>query len=163
MRIKYLFILLVTLTALSACAVINPHYDAPSVGLKSLRMVPGKSGAIPEFEIGLHLINPNSSTLPLRGIFYTISLDGERILSGVTNTISPVKGYGEADITIRATIDLLGGVQLINRFLRGDKPSAEYTFTAKIDTGKFLSPMTIEEKGRLPLFENDRRSKKEEL
>ncbi len=86
MRIKYFYILLVAIAALSACALIKPHYETPGVGLKSFRMVPGKT-------------------------------------------------------------------------LRGHNPSAEYTFTAKIDTGGFLSPMTIEEKGRLPLFAGE----KEEL
>ncbi len=105
--------------------------------------------------VTLQVINPNRDTLPVRGIFYAISLGDQRIISGVTNSIPPIKGYGQADIVVSANVNLLGGILLVNRFLQGNVPSMEYTFTAKVDVGKMMPPVIVKEKGRLFSLEKE--------
>lgn len=149
MKKRITLILLCLFITLPSCATFKPHYQTPSVGLKNFRMIPGEKGMLPEFEIILHLINPNRNSLPLHGIVYTISLEEEKLLTGVANDLPTIKGYGAADIPLHATVNLLGGIQLINKFFRGDQAAMKYSFEAKIDTGRFSSPLTIQEKGQL--------------
>lgn len=163
MKRTIILFLLCTLCTLSSCALLKPDYESPSVGLKSFRMLPASQGMLPEFEIGLHLINPNRNALPLEGIFYTISLEGEKLLSGVAHDLPTVQGYGEADIFFHATIDLIGGIQLMNKLLNGHQPTMKYSFTAKIDTGRLSPPLTIREEGNLRSLYGGGQGGREEL
>ncbi len=142
-------IMLISVFIISSCAPISPHYQQPSVGLKSFRIIPNPKGVLPEFEIGLHIINPNRRSIPLKGVFYTISLEDEKLLSGVANNLPTIKGYGETDINLHATVDLVGGLQLINKLLKKQQATMKYTFSARIDTGMFSPPLHIKEEGNL--------------
>ena len=67
---------------LSGCAGIQTGYDTPTVSLTSFRLIPGES-IVPKFEIGLRIINPNRDALELDGLFYSITIEDNNILSGV--------------------------------------------------------------------------------
>lgn len=153
MKSKNLFFFILFLC--SSCALITTHYEQPSVSVKHFQIINGKTSSFPGFMVTLQVINPNRDTLPVRGIFYAISLGDQRIISGVTNSIPPIKGYGQADIVVSANVNLLGGILLVNRFLQGNVPSMEYTFTAKVDVGKMMPPVIVKEKGRLFSLEKE--------
>lgn len=143
-----MFCILCSIFLQSGCARFTPGYDEPSVGLKTFRLLPAE-GLIPTFEIGLHIINPNSEPLRIKGIYYTIAVEGHRVLAGVADDLPEIKGYGEADITIEATVDLLSGVRLLRSLLIEPATTFAYTFNAKLDMGPFLPTMNIVEKGQL--------------
>ena len=67
---------------LQACATLDPDYEEPVVTISSFRALPSE-GAMPSFEIGLHILNPNSSSLQLEGIVYTVSVQGHDLVKGV--------------------------------------------------------------------------------
>ena len=86
---------------LSACAGLGT-YEEPTVTVSSFRALPSE-GAMPQFEIGLTVINPPRDPLKLEGISYTISLDGHDIIKGVGNRLPDIEGYGTGQMTVTAS------------------------------------------------------------
>lgn len=139
--------LLLILLILGGCAKFSSNYEEPTVGLKTFRLIPTES-IVPTFEIGLHIINPNREPLDISGLYYTVAIEGHKVLAGVASDLPEIKGYGEGDITIEATVDLLSGAKLIRSLLVQPTTTFEYTFNAKLDLGPFIPTMNIVEKGQ---------------
>ncbi|MEJ2057693.1 MAG: LEA type 2 family protein [Desulfofustis sp.] len=135
---------------LSGCAVMQSGYDPPSVSLTSFRFIPGDS-IVPKFEVGLRILNPNRDALELEGLFYSISIADNDIISGVANELPIIEGYGEEDILLEAVVDVIGGAKLLQSLLRSQKGSIDYGFTAKLDLGALQPPLRVSEKGEFSL------------
>jgi LEA14-like dessication related protein len=147
-QISHLITILFIFFSLTGCTRFTPNYEEPTVGLKTFRLIP-TDGIVPTFEIGLHIINPNRDSLAVKGLFYTVAIEGHNVLAGVANNLPEIKGYGEEDITIEATVDLLSGAKLIRSLLIQPTTKFQYTFNAKLDMGTFLPTMNIVEKGQI--------------
>jgi len=141
---------LFALLALSGCATLQPGYETPTVTVNSFRTLPGE-GVAPRFEIGLRILNPNRSPLKLHGIAYSVHLEGHRLLAGVANDLPEVAPYGEADITLDAGVDLLGGIGLIGDLLQASRKSLSYRLEAKLDIGPLQPAIRVNHEGQLSL------------
>ncbi|MFW2365626.1 MAG: LEA type 2 family protein [Desulforhopalus sp.] len=148
------FFLLILLFLLSGCAGVSSNYDPPVIGINSFRLLPSET-ITPQFEIGLHLVNPNSESLHLSGIAYSVSLEDHKILLGVANDLPTIEPYGEGNITLVATADLLSGAKLLTSLLNNPRSSVSYTFSAKLDVGRFGPPIHIIEEGLFAPLENN--------
>ena len=138
-----------TLT-LAGCASMGPDYETPTVTVSSFRALPSE-GALPAFEIGLRVINPNREALVLQGVSYTVSLAGHEIIKGVANDLPVVDGYGEGEFMLTASANLFAGIRLITDLMRNDAGSLEYEFEAKLDTGGFWRAVRVKEFGEISL------------
>lgn len=147
---KYLIVALLTLS-LAACAGLSSNYEKPQVNVTSITLAPDVSGVAPRFNIGLQVINPNRSALPLVGMNYSVEVEGNRILSGAEPNLPRIEGYSSADIVIQASPDLLGSARLINQLLSGQRDKLNYLFKARFDVGSLMPYINIEEEGILSL------------
>ena len=96
---------------LQACAGLRPGYEIPTVTVSSFRALPSQ-GVLPNFEIGLEVVNPNAEALRLRGISYGISLGGHELIKGVGNDLPVIAAYGQGEFKLTASANLLAGMQL---------------------------------------------------
>lgn len=135
---------------LSACASVRPGFEKPTVTVSSFRAVPG-SGAVPKFEIGLHVINPNAEPLKLRGVAYTISLEGQNLIKGVANQLPVIEAYGEGDVLLTASANLLAGARMFSKLLSGPQDSVRWGLEAKLDVGALVPTIRIREAGEFSL------------
>ncbi|WP_417549128.1 LEA type 2 family protein [Methylophaga sp.] len=142
---------LLAIVFLSGCASWSPSYEKPQVNITSFSFAPESNGLAPRFIIGLQIINPNRNALPLEGMSYSVEVENNRVLSGATPDLPRVPGYGMADFTIEASPDLLGSARLINRLLSSQANSLDYTFKAKLDMGRLVPYLNIEESGQFDL------------
>ncbi|MDB2705058.1 LEA type 2 family protein [Pseudomonadota bacterium] len=140
-QFSYLLLLL-----LSACATLSPNFEKPQVTITSFSLAP-ETGAVPSFDIGLRIVNPNSTALPLVGMSYSVEVEGNRILSGAKPNLPKISAYETADIFIKATPDLLGSARLIQQLLSTKSNSLSYLFKAKLDAGSLMPYINIEESG----------------
>ncbi len=76
---------------LAGCAGLRPGYETPTVTVKSFRAIPSE-GMLPEFEIDLHVVNPNREPLKLVGVSYTVTLEGHELIRGVGNELPVIGG-----------------------------------------------------------------------
>jgi LEA14-like dessication related protein len=145
---KY-FILALALLG-SACTSLRPEFEQPTVTVNSFRILKTESFA-PHFEIGLHIVNPNRDELRLRGISYTVHLEGHKVLTGVANDLPVIEAYGEVDVLVSAWVDLFNSVQLILDLIRDRNESFSYQLDAKLDPGGFQPSIRIRKQGEIQL------------
>ncbi len=124
--------------------------EKPKVNITSFRALPA-STLVPEFEIGLHVINPNRVALPLKGIVYTVSVEGHQLLTGVSNQLPEIPAYGEGDVRLKASPDLLGGMSLIAQLMRSPKEEFGYEVKASLDVGSLWPNIPVSDKGTFSL------------
>ncbi len=141
-----LFLLCCSLLLLQACASMDPDYEQPTVTLSSFRALPSEGG-MPTFEIGLHLLNPNSDSFRLEGVVYTISVQGHDVVKGVGRDFPVIEAYSEQTIKLTASANLLAGVRLVMDLMNSPGEDLQYEFEAKLDTGGFGRSIRIKEEG----------------
>lgn len=135
---------------LAGCAGMRPGYETPTVTVKSVRAIPSE-GMLPEFEIDLHVVNPNLEALKLAGVSYTVSLEGHELIQGVGNDLPVIDGYGEGDFTLNASADLFAGVGLIRDLMSSQKDTLSYSFEAKLDPGALRPSIRVKDSGEVSL------------
>lgn len=144
------FILFVVSITLQSCATLDPNYEQPTVTLKSFRALPSE-GMVPNFEIGLNVLNPNDSPFQLVGVVYTVSIQGHDIVKGVGKDFPVIESYSEETIKLTATANLFAGVRLIMDLMKSAEKDLQFEFEAKLDTGGFGPSIRIKEKGNFRL------------
>lgn len=135
---------------LAGCTGMRPGYDTPTVTLSSFKAIPSEGG-LPAFEIGLRVINPNAEPLELRGVAYTISIEGHEIIKGVGNDLPVIDGYGEGEFKLTAAANLFAGIRLITDLMRSDRSTFRYEFEAKLDVGAFRPAIRITDADEIAL------------
>lgn len=70
-------------------------------------------------------------------------------MSGVANDLPTIEPYGETDVKLNATANVLGGFQLLAGLMNEVKEHIEYEFSAKLDVGSFKPFIRVSKKGLL--------------
>lgn len=135
---------------LAGCSALG-NYQRPDVNITSFNLAPQSSGSTPRFDIGIQIVNPNNRALPLRGISYSLEIEGQRILSGAKPDLPQIPAYGTADFVIQASPDLLGSARLIADLFSRQRSSMGFVFRATLDPGTFMPSIRIEESGSFDL------------
>jgi LEA14-like dessication related protein len=151
MRIFQSVAALLLLFLLAGCAGLMPSYEKPQINITSFTLAPASASPAPLFNIGIQVINPNRAALPLKGMIYSVEVEGSRLLSGATSDLPRVPGYGTADFMIEASPDLLGSARLLGDLISRQRDSFGYTFKARLDVGGMMPFINIEESGRFGL------------
>ena len=141
---------------LAGCAGMMPGYEKPQVNITSFALAPESSGRAPRFNIGIQVINPNRATLSLRGISYSLEVEGNRVLSGATADLPEVPGYGMADFVIEASPNLFGSIRLLGDLFSRQHDTLGFSFKARIDAGGMMPYVNVKESGSFSLPETGR-------
>lgn len=144
----YRIVILSGLLVLAGCAGWRPGYEQPQVNITSVSLAPASAGQALNFQVGVQIVNPNRNALPLRGMSYSLEVEGHRILSGASPDLPQVPAYGTADFVIEASPDLLGSARLLGELFANQRSGVGYTFKARLDVGRLLPLIVVEEQGR---------------
>lgn len=136
--------------SLWGCAGLTPDFEPPAVSISSFKALPGQ-GVVPRFEIGLHIINPNRSPLALKGVAYTISVEGHKILTGVANDLPTIEAYGKGDVLLEAGVDLFSSIMFFTGLAKGGRDEFNYSLAAKLDVGPLAPVIRVSREGRFNL------------
>ena len=141
---------MIAMLMVAGCATLHPNFETPTVTVNSIRTLPSEN-IVPQFEVGLHIVNPNRNALGLNGIAYTLSLDGFKIFTGVANDLPTVEAYGQADITLVVTANLISSIRLLSDLFNQSRDTITYDLDAKLDLGGFLPTLRVNESGDIDL------------
>jgi len=147
-RFVRLVVILVAVAATVGCAGLRSGLEPPTVMISSFRILPS-SGVAPRFEIGLHIVNPNSEALALQGIVYTVALEGHKVLTGASSDLPVIGAYDEGDVTLIATTNLLSGINLFASLMNQPRESIAYDLEAKLDIGGLRPRIQVRETGQV--------------
>lgn len=129
-----------------ACADLKPDYETPTVNVSYFRPLTTE-GIAPRFGVGLHIINPNDFELDIRGISYTVSLQGQRVLIGVASDLPVIPAYGEGAIDLQASTDVISSISLIAGMMRQRRDSFSYELDARLDIKGFTRKVHVVKEG----------------
>ena len=135
---------------LQACGALRPGFETPTVTVSSFRALPSQ-GVLPNFEIGLHVVNPNREALDLEGVSYTVSLNGHELVKGVSNELPVIEGYGQGDVLLTATPNLFAGVRLVTELMSATTDTVRYELEAKLDPGGLYPAIRVTDSGEISL------------
>lgn len=144
-------VLLAAFVSIFGCAGLEPGFETPSVGVSSFRALPSEGRMVPQFEIGLHIVNPNRTALKLEGIVYSVILNGQKVLTGASSDLPTIGAYSEGDVTIKATADLLSSISLLASLMKQGQDAFAYELDAKLDIGSLRPRVHVQEKGKISL------------
>ena len=130
----------------AGCATLRPDFEPPSVSVTSFRPQSSQSFT-PRFEIGLRVVNPNSTRLSLRGMSYKIFLNDYQVVEGAANELPVVPAYGEAQFSVIAAVSLMEGMRFVQDMLRNANGQVSYRLQAKLDVGAMIPSIRIEKTG----------------
>jgi len=131
----------------SGCSTHQPGFETPVVSITSFEPVP-TGGLVPQFKIGLKIINPNRTMLILEGVSYTIALEGHKIMTGVSNQLPEIEAYGEGDVELIAAVDIFSSIGFFSDLIRNQqKDTISYTLKAKLDAGSSYRLIKVTKKG----------------
>lgn len=135
---------------LTGCTSLQQDLEPPTVTVAGFRPVAGNGGAL-NFEIDLHIVNPNRQDLNIDGLVYTISLEGKKLVTGVGKDLPTIEGYSEADITVTATAGMLEVFQVLGGLMASPKDTVSYDLETKLDVGTFTPPIEVQKSGVITL------------
>ncbi len=135
---------------LAGCAGMQRDFQEPEVHLTRITPIAG-TGLEQRFLVGLRVINPNRDALNVTGLSYSVSLQGQKVVSGVSSNLPRVPGYGEAEVELEASTNLLAGVRLLADLMSRPADAIDYELEARLDVGRFALPLRIRDSGAIRL------------
>jgi hypothetical protein len=130
----------------AGCTTLRPDFETPSVNVTSFTPLPSQSFT-PIFEIGMRVVNPNSTKLSLRGMSYKVYLNDYEVVEGAANELPVVPAYGEADFKVIAAVSLMEGMRFVQDMLKNANGQVAYRLKVKLDVGAMIPSIRIEKTG----------------
>lgn len=146
--------LLTLLMVLAGCASLSMPFEKPDVKLVSVYLLPSDTME-QRLAIKLRVTNPNSMTLPLVGMKYSLRLQGYDLISGVTRDIGSIPGYSDKDVELAATVDWINGLRLLRTLVAQPGVAVSYELDTKLDPGKLLPAFHVTERGMIDLAQSE--------
>jgi LEA14-like dessication related protein len=120
-------ILLVLL--LAGCSLVFPKFKAPQLTVVSAQVQKGDFWT-QRMKLRVRVENPNNRTLPVKGLEYTLELDGQPFAEGesATSFVVPAGGEAEFDTTVKVNL-----ASTLTRLLTRDRDqTVEYHLKGKV-------------------------------
>ena len=146
---KYVFSLFGLLVVLlQGCAYLNDSFERPDVKLAGVRQVAAEDGNA-GFELRFNVINPNPQPMPVKGVYFSLRLQGLNVVSGVSDQEVNIPAFGESELTVNASIDVLSSLRLVTGVLTNGDKAVTYSFQVRLHTGLWRFPVTVVEEGKI--------------
>lgn len=132
------------------CA-LAPKLTTPTLTIVGVR-VEGSDLLAQHLKVRVHVRNPNDRRLPVKGIEYTLDVDGQPFATGDSAASFVVPALGEAEFDMNVTTNVAGTlVRLLSR-PPGAPASVPYRLSGKISLSEsWLQSIPFEQHGTFSL------------
>jgi LEA14-like dessication related protein len=141
--IRSLSIIFFIALIMTGCASMLSEFEEPALSVANIALT-NSSGLSPEFDIVLNITNPNREPLNIDGMSYEIYLEGNKVISGVSNTFPPIEPYSEVDVNVKAKINLLGNINFLWELTKNSQGNIDYKLIAILDIGRSYPRINIQ-------------------
>ncbi len=123
---------------LAGCALFAPKLEAPRLSIVSVSLL--KSDLWEQrLKVRMRVQNPNDRTLPVKGLSYSIDLEGQEFASGVSGASFVVPADGEAEFDMNVTANMAGALfKLFGRGAEAQTDRIEYRIRGKVSLSEGL-------------------------
>lgn len=136
---------------LSGCA-LTPKLTPPTLTVVDVQLQ-GSDLWEQHLKVRMHVQNPNDRALPIKGLEYTLEVEGQQFASGQSAASFIVPARGEAEFDMNVTTNLAG--TLLRLLARGSdtlSQSVAYRLTGKVSLSEgLLRSLPFDEHGEFKL------------
>jgi len=138
---------LAALAALGSCALV-PKFTTPELTVVGLQLE-GGDFFTQRLKVRVHVRNPNDRALPIKGIEYTLEVDGQPFATGESAASFVVPALGEAEFDMNVTTNLTSAVlRLLTRAGEAAGASIPYRLSGKVSLSEgWLQTIPFEQHG----------------
>ena len=136
---------------LGSC-VLTPRFTPPRLSIADVQLEGGDLWE-QRLRVRLHVENPNSRPLPVKGLEYTLEVAGQQLARGASAASFIVPAMGESEFDTNVTTNLAGTLlTLLGRGPDGLGRSVEYRLTGKVSLSEgLLRSIPFDERGSFRL------------
>jgi LEA14-like dessication related protein len=143
-------------TLLSAAVLVScalaPKFETPKLSVVDVQIQSSDLWA-QRLKVRMHVQNPNDLALPIKGIAYTIEVDGQQFASGESATSFVVPARGEAEFDMNVTTNMAAALLKLLAHgpdVRGQ--SVPYRLSGKVSLSQgLLHSIPFDEQGTFKL------------
>lgn len=136
---------------LGGCA-LTPKLTPPTLTVVDVQLQ-GSDLWEQHLKVRMHVQNPNDRALPIKGLQYTLEVEGQQFASGESAASFIVPARGEAEFDMNVTTNLAG--TLLKLLARGSdtlSQSVAYRLTGKVSLSEgLLRSLPFDERGEFKL------------
>jgi LEA14-like dessication related protein len=120
---------------LSGCSLFVPKLEAPRLSVVDVEF---QKGAFWEqkLRVRMHVENPNDRVLPIKGIAYTLDVNGQEFAHGESAASFVVPARGEAEFDMNTTANMAGTI--ISLLQHGMGSTVDYRLVGKVSLSQGL-------------------------
>jgi LEA14-like dessication related protein len=149
-RVARLLLIFALLVTVSGCSALRPELEAPRLAIVHVSMT---SADIfnQQFLLRVNAQNPNKRELKIKGLDYTLFLEGDGFAEGMLNKPFTIPAEGETDFDMTVKTNFVSGIGRLLSRLNG-RTQVNYTLQGKLLTDiRFLKKIPFEETGSVNL------------
>ena len=136
-------------TLLSGCAWLTPNLHAPHLRVLGVRVLHADFWQ-QQLRVRLRVRNPNSISLPIESLQYSLALNGRRVADGRSTRHFTVPPHGTAEFDTEVTANMAGA--LFSLFGRGRTHPVRYRLRGKVELARgLLRELPFDERGQFVL------------
>jgi LEA14-like dessication related protein len=141
-----------TAGALFAGCALAPKFTTPELTVVGLQLEGGDL-LVQRLKVRIHVQNPNDRRLPVKGLEYTLEVDGQPFATGESAASFVVPALGEAEFDMNVTTHVAGTLmQLLARPAGELGQSVPYRLSGKISLSEgWLQSIPFEQRGTFKL------------
>lgn len=141
--------ILLLLLSLTGCSLFFPKFKPPQLTVVGAHMMKGDLWT-QRVKLRVRVHNPNSRSLPVRGISYTIDLDDQPFADGLSATSFVVPAGGEAEFDTTVNVNLAS--TLLRYLSHGTAADIQYHIKGKVSLSSgLLRSIRFDQKGMFKL------------
>jgi LEA14-like dessication related protein len=135
---------------LSGCAWFLPKFEKPKLSVVSVDLLKTDLWE-QQLKVRMRVQNPNGRTLPVKGLSYTLQVEGQEFANGVSAASFVVPAFGEAEFDMNVTANMAATlIKLLTR--GGNTQQIDYVLKGKVALSQgWLRSIPFEEKGSFKL------------
>jgi LEA14-like dessication related protein len=120
---------------LSGCSLFVPKLAPPRLSVVDVTF---QKGALwqQKLKVRMHVENPNDRVLPIKGITYTLDVNGQEFAHGESAASFVVPALGEAEFDMNMTANMAGTI--ISLLSHGGDSTVEYHLIGKVSLSQGL-------------------------
>lgn len=145
-------VFLAVLLLLPGCSLFRPKFETPKLSIAHVEIL--KSDFWEQrLKVRMRVQNPNNRTLPVKGLSYTVTVDGQEFASGVSGASFVVPALGEAEFDMNVTANMAGTVlKLLTRGPDALNQPVDYKLTGRVSLSHgWLRSIPFQEHGSFKL------------
>jgi LEA14-like dessication related protein len=121
--------------SLCGCSLFVPKLQAPRLSVVGVELQKGSLWQ-QRLKVRMHVDNPNDRVLPIKGITYTLEVNGQEFAHGESAASFIVPALGEAEFDMNMTANMAGTI--ISLLSHGTEANVEYHLAGRISLSEGL-------------------------